>query len=63
MYKKLKKILVKGDIKVNEPLSQHTSFRVGGNAKYYIQPASPMELIEVINCLNKYNSKYYLNRK
>ena len=58
MYKKLKKILVKGDIKVNEPLSRHTSFRVGGKAKYYIQPASPMELIEVINCLNKYKSKY-----
>lgn len=35
---------LQGDLKVNEPLSQHTSWRVGGIAKRYYQPKDTQDL-------------------
>ncbi|MDO4439050.1 MAG: UDP-N-acetylmuramate dehydrogenase [Eubacteriales bacterium] len=49
-----------GKIFKNEPMSKHTSMRVGGNAAYYIIPANVSELAGIIKYL--YNNKldYYV---
>ena len=36
------------EIKVNEPLSKHSSFRIGGGAKYALFPKNCDELIFAI---------------
>ena len=46
------------EIRENEPLSRHSSFKIGGNAKIAVFPKSRDELIEVLkgvqNCRYKY---------
>ncbi len=48
------------EIRVNEPLSRHSSFRIGGGAKYALFPKNREELIFAVNtCINK-NQKYLI---
>lgn len=48
------------EIKINEPLSKHSSFRIGGGAKYALFPRNREELIFAINtCVNR-NEKYLI---
>ncbi len=37
----------KGRVRFNEPLREHTSFRIGGNAKYWTEPKDISDLLEV----------------
>ena len=37
-YEKLCQILSKDQILCNEPMSRHTTFRVGGQADFYLTP-------------------------
>ncbi len=47
------------EIRVNEPLSKHSSFRIGGDAEYALFPKTASELIYAINaCVN--NGKKYV---
>ena len=42
------------EIRVNEPLSKHSSFRIGGGAKYALFPKNREELIFAVNtCIHK----------
>lgn len=45
---KLQTYIKEGDILFKEPMSGHTSFRVGGPADYFVQPASREEIREAI---------------
>jgi UDP-N-acetylmuramate dehydrogenase len=47
-------------IKEDEPLSAHTSMKVGGRADYYISPRTEQSLIGVINVLKELQTPYYL---
>jgi UDP-N-acetylmuramate dehydrogenase len=51
--------LVNG-IKVNEPMSVHTSWQVGGPADYYICPVSLEELVEVVSYCHQNSLPYYI---
>ncbi|MBO7217686.1 MAG: UDP-N-acetylmuramate dehydrogenase [Clostridia bacterium] len=44
------KILTAIDIsyKTNEPMSQHTSFKIGGGAEYFVEPSSVDELSKIL---------------
>lgn len=44
----LKKFM-KGRIKLNEPLSKHTSFRIGGPADVWVEPKSTAELKKILS--------------
>ena len=46
------------EIKENEPLAQHTTFRIGGPAKYFCSVSNPEELQEAIVWANKKNIEY-----
>ena len=38
------------ELKFNEPMSRHTSFRIGGNAEVFAMPKSAEELAEILQC-------------
>ncbi|MBR5228267.1 MAG: UDP-N-acetylmuramate dehydrogenase [Firmicutes bacterium] len=61
IYKKVLSIL--GDenrIKTGEPLSAHTTFRVGGPADLMVMPATKEEIIKLIDLFQTENIKYII---
>lgn len=54
----LETILDKKYIKVNEPMSKHTTFRAGGDAKVLICPSTIDELVSIIKILKSNSIKY-----
>lgn len=46
------------DVKFNEPLSKHTTFKVGGIASIIVEPSNKDEMIKLISFLNGKNLKY-----
>ena len=46
--KELEKIILKDKIKINEPMSKHTSFKTGGKADYYIKAESKEEISNIV---------------
>ena len=48
------------NIRVNEPLSKHTTFKIGGNAAYFVSPTSDIEMANLIKLLNEESVKYYV---
>jgi UDP-N-acetylmuramate dehydrogenase len=61
-YIKVIEELKKSDITVkeNEPLSAHTSFKIGGPADLFIEADSETQLIATIKILKENNVKYFL---
>ncbi len=55
----LKKI-VHGNLETDVSLKNHTSFRIGGNAKVVLFPTEITEIIESVVYLNKHKIKYYV---
>ena len=48
------------EIKINEPLSKHSSFRIGGGAKYALFPKGREELVFAVNTCIQRNQKYLI---
>ena len=46
------KISTKGDLLYSEPMSRHTTWRVGGPAEYYYQPADSDDLVNFLTDLD-----------
>jgi UDP-N-acetylmuramate dehydrogenase len=51
---------IKGDIKENEPMSLHTTWKVGGKARLYFQPENVQDLQNFLNILNQYQQHHNL---
>lgn len=49
-----------GDVFYNEPMKNHTSFKVGGNADILVMPKDEDSLIEIIKLLKEKDIKYYV---
>lgn len=47
-------------VRVSEPMSGHTSMRVGGPADYFVEPGSAEELIQVIKICRSENLPYFV---
>lgn len=45
--------------KTNEPLSKHTSFKIGGNAALFVSPETEEQLMEILLKCKEYNVKHY----
>jgi len=43
------------DVKFNEPLAKHTSFRIGGPAEYFVEVRNRSELANLLKIAKKYN--------
>ncbi|OOB80408.1 MAG: UDP-N-acetylenolpyruvoylglucosamine reductase [Epulopiscium sp. Nuni2H_MBin003] len=48
------------DVKLDEPLSKHTSFRIGGNAQIFVSPTSFEALQAIVNICLQHNVLYYI---
>lgn len=59
-YEDLKEIAGEKNVKQNEPMKNHTSFKIGGNADYFVQVNSIDELEKVANLARVNNIKLYV---
>ncbi len=55
IYKNLLETIPKEKILINEPMSKHTSFKIGGNADVFIEPSEIEEIVEILNYAKKEN--------
>ena len=60
LIKHLDKVIDEANIKVDEPMKNHTSFKVGGPADILITPESIEEVQAVIKICSENGVKYYL---
>ncbi len=60
LYDDLKSLVGESNITTNEPMSKHTTFKVGGVAEYFVTPPSLLSLSNVISRLEKGGIEYYL---
>lgn len=51
----LKKIVDENNIHIDEPMSKHTSFRIGGNADYFVKVKNETELKSLLEMTKKQN--------
>lgn len=49
-----------GEVKTGEPLSRHTSFRIGGPATVFVEPNSLDGVVEVLNWVRDQNLPYFI---
>lgn len=60
LYEKLREILCGDQIRVDESMEKHTTFRVGGPADFFVTPYSGDELVKIISCCKEENVPYYI---
>ena len=56
----LKHSLKKGHFQLNEKMSKHTTFGVGGAASVFIEPTCEEEISKVLEIANKHNIPFYI---
>ena len=64
MYQKfnneLCNIMKEGQLKEAEPMKNHTTFRIGGPARFYAIPKTEEELSEIIKLCNQYEVPFFI---
>ena len=56
----LKNILKDDELIENEIMKKHTTFRIGGPAKFFAKPKTDKQIIEIIKLCNKYKINYFI---
>jgi len=51
---------LKGRIRLAEPLKNHTTFKIGGPAKFFIEPQDPNDLKLLLSLVKRYNSPFFV---
>ena len=59
--KELQNFLNRADILKNEPMAKHTSFKIGGNAEYFIKVKSIQNLKKILILANIKNIPITIN--
>lgn len=59
-YDELKNIIPESRIKAEEPMKMHTTFRIGGPAKYFVVPETKEEVKAIIDCCKNADMPYYI---
>lgn len=60
IVKSITEILDEENVKIDEPMSSHTTFRIGGPADIYLTPQNIEQLCKLVKLLRKNNMKYYI---
>lgn len=55
IYNELLKVIPKEKIKVDEKMSKHTTFKIGGEADFFLRPTTEDELKNIIGIAKKYS--------
>lgn len=59
-YNQLINCIDKERVLVDEPMKQHTTFRVGGNADYFVMPQNAEEVKNIVALCKKADMPYYI---
>lgn len=59
-YDKAGEILSADSIKMDEPMKNHTTFQIGGPAKYYVTPTSREQLVQVVGLCRREGMPFYV---
>ena len=59
-YTKLTDIVSKDNVKIDEPMKMHTTFRVGGPADFFVLPQTREEIRDIIRLCRHENVPYYI---
>lgn len=60
LYEELCGILGEGNVFKDEPMKNHTTFRVGGPADWFVTPGDEEQVREIVNVLRKAKIPYYV---
>jgi len=60
LLKKMSEYIPRDLIKINEPMKDHTSFKAGGCADFFIVPENSTQLIELVQFLKESQVPYYI---
>ena len=60
IYSELALVLGKEQIKINEPMSMYTSFKVGGKADFLVEPNTAKEVADVVYTRKQHLPPYYV---
>ena len=60
MLEKLQTLLGKEKVLVKEPMSSHTTFRIGGPADYFVMPSDAGELADILKICKAENVPYFI---
>lgn len=60
IYDKVVDIVGEENVHTDEPMSRHTTFRIGGNADYFVKPGNVDEVAAVIVVCREYNIPYFI---
>ena len=56
----IKEIVGDSNVRVNEPMKMHTTFKIGGPADYYVTPVNKEQLKRLINLFNEREISFYI---
>lgn len=59
-YQKAATITGENGIKTNEPLSQYTTFRIGGAADYIAEPETPEQIAALVKLCKEYDVPFFI---
>ncbi len=51
---------IKGELRRNEPMSRHTSFKIGGPADFFAYPADREDLLVLLKSIKEQNLQYFI---
>jgi len=60
IIKQINKVTAKDNIKIDEPMENHTSFKVGGPADILVTPENVLEVQSIVKICKENNVDYYL---
>ena len=60
MFDKLIQLAGEGNVRINEPMSSHTTFRCGGPADYFVTITNEKTLIQILSFLHQNHEEYLL---
>jgi UDP-N-acetylmuramate dehydrogenase len=60
IYRSMKDFLHENQIKINEPMKNHTSFRIGGPAEIMVLPTDPKEISRIIKLCKQNNVPFFV---
>ncbi len=59
-YNKMMDIIEESRIYTNEPMKKHTTFRIGGNADFFVVPKTEEEIKKIITLCKEMGEPYYI---
>lgn len=56
----LEQIAGRENVLTDEPMKQHTTFRIGGPADFFVMPSHAQQIVQIIDVCRKNNIPYYI---